>query len=91
MSTTIRRDHIVDLVLGNRRPCTVYFNFVVVANDATLGRPTIHQIAARASAIISFEFRVEVPMPFIVVYRVVSFLRCRAYTKETRRLRCQEG
>jgi hypothetical protein len=29
----------------------------VVANDATLGRPTIHQIAARASAIISLAMR----------------------------------
>src|SRR5262249_52768362 len=37
---------------------------------------------ARASAIISFEFRVEVAMPFIVAYPVVSFLRRRAYTKK---------
>jgi hypothetical protein len=55
MSATIGRDHVVDLVVGHRRPYTVHFNFVVVANDATLGRPTIHQIAARALAIISFE------------------------------------
>jgi hypothetical protein len=33
-------------------------------------------------AIISFEFRVEALMPFIVAYPVVSFLRHRAYTKE---------
>ena len=59
MSATIGRDHIVDLVVGNRRPYTVHFNFVVVANDATLGRSTIHQIAARALAIVSFECRVE--------------------------------
>src|SRR5215510_10925789 len=82
VSATIGRDHIVDLVVGNRRPRTVHFNFVMVANHATLGRPTIHQIAARASAIISFEFRVEVAMPFIVAYPVVSFLRRRAYTKK---------
>src|SRR5262249_27069448 len=80
VSATIGRDHIVDLVVGNRRPRTVHFNFVMVANHAALGRPTIHQIAARASAIISFEFRVEVAMPFIVAYPVVSFLRRRAYT-----------
>src|SRR5215813_7042561 len=54
----------------------------MVTNPAALGRPTIHQIAARASAIISFEFRVEVAMPFIVAYPVVSFLRRRAYTKK---------
>src|SRR5258707_14820076 len=66
MSATIGRDHIVDLVVGNRRPYTVHFNFVVVANDATLGRSTIHQIAARALAIVSFECRVEALMPFIM-------------------------
>jgi hypothetical protein len=54
----------------------------VVANHATLGRPTIHQIAARAFAIISLEFRVEAMMPFIVPHTVVSFLRRRAYTKK---------
>src|SRR5215467_15601728 len=56
VSATIGRDHVVDLVVGHRRPCTVHFNFVVVANHTTLGRPTIHQIAARALAIVSFEF-----------------------------------
>src|SRR5215467_4377480 len=82
VSATIGRDHIVDLVVGNRRPRTVHFNFVMVANHAALGRPTIHQIAARAFAIISFEFRIEVAMPFIVAYPVVSFLRRRVYTKK---------
>src|SRR5262249_1965152 len=82
VSATIGRDHTVDLVVGNRRPRTVHFNFVMVANHAALGRPTIHQVAARASAIISFKFRVEVAMPFIVAYPVVSFLRRRAYTKK---------
>jgi hypothetical protein len=42
VSATIGRDDVVDLVVGNRRPRTVHFNFVVVANHATLGRPTIH-------------------------------------------------
>src|SRR5215469_8212668 len=46
VSATIGRDHVVDLVVGNTRPCTVHFNFVVVANHTTLGLPTIHQIAA---------------------------------------------
>ena len=82
MSATIGRDRVVDLVVGNRRPCTVHFNFVVVANHATLGRPTIHQIAARALAIVSFEFRVEALMPFIVACPVISFLRRCAYTKK---------
>ncbi len=81
MSATIGRDHIVDLVVGNRRPYTVHFNFVVVANDATLGRSTIHQIAARALAIVSFECRVEALMPFIMAHSVVPFLRCCACRK----------
>jgi hypothetical protein len=54
VSATIGRDHVVDLVVGNRCPYTVHFNFVVVTNHATLSRPTIQQIAARALGIISF-------------------------------------
>src|SRR5262249_6613307 len=77
----IGRDHVVDLVVGNRRPCTVHFNLVVVANHATLGRPTIHEAAARTS-VVSFEFRVEALMPFIVVRTVVSLLRRRVHTKK---------
>jgi hypothetical protein len=42
VSATIGRDYVVDFVVGNRRPYAVHFNFVVVANHATLGRPTIH-------------------------------------------------
>jgi hypothetical protein len=79
VGTTIRRDHVVDLVVGNRHPFAVDFDFVVVANNATFGRATIHQVAARALAIVSFERRVEVLMPFIVAYPIISFLRCRAY------------
>jgi hypothetical protein len=82
VSATIGRDHVIDLVGGNGRPHTIHLNFVVVANHATLGWPTIHQIAARALAIISLEFRVEPLMPFIVPYSVVSFLRRRACTKK---------
>ena len=82
MGATIRRDHVVDLVVGNRHPFAVDFDFVVVANHATLGRATIHQVAARALAIVSFELRVEVLMPFIVTYPIVSVLRCRACKKK---------
>src|SRR5262249_11580512 len=82
VSATIGRDHVVDLIVGRRRPCTVHFNFVVVANHTTLGRPTIHQTAARALAVISFEFRVETLMPFIMANPVISFLRRRAYAKK---------
>src|SRR5215510_10549762 len=81
VSATIGRDHVIDLVVGNSRPNTVHFNFVVVANDATLSRPTIHQIAARTS-VVSFEFRVEALMPFIVVRAVISLLRRRVHTKK---------
>jgi hypothetical protein len=81
VSATIGRDHVVDLVVGNRCPYTVHFNFVVVTHHATLSRPTIQQIAARALAIISFERRVEAPMPLIVPHSVVSLLRRRARTE----------
>jgi len=81
VSATIGRDHVIDLVVGNRRPNTVHFNFVVIANDATLGRPTIHQIAARTS-VVSSELRVEALMPFIVAHSIVSLLRRRVHTKK---------
>ena len=81
MSATIGRDHVIDLAVGNRRPNTVHFNFVVIANDATLGRPTIHQIAARTS-VVSSELRVEALMPFIVARPVVSLLRRSVHTKK---------
>jgi hypothetical protein len=38
VSTTIGRDHVVYLVIGNRQPLAVHFDFVVVTNHATLGR-----------------------------------------------------
>src|SRR5262249_38450025 len=81
MSATIGRDHVIDLVVGNRRPNTVHFNFVVIANDATLGRPTIHQIAAQTS-VVSSELRVEALMPFIMARPVVSLLRSSVHTKK---------
>ena len=82
MGATIRRDHVVNRVNGNPHPFAVHFDFVVVANHSTLGRATIHQVAARSLAIVSFELRVEVLMPFIVTYPIVSVLRCRACKKK---------
>src|SRR5499433_62849 len=81
VSATIGRDHVINLVVGNRRPNTVHFNLVVIANDATLGRPTIHQIAAQTS-VVSSELRVEALMPFIVARPVVSLLRRSVHTKK---------
>jgi hypothetical protein len=75
MSTTIGRDHVVNLVTGNPHPFAVHFDLVLVAHHAALGRATIHQVAARALAVISFERRVEALMPFIVACPVISFLR----------------
>src|SRR6478609_2422218 len=80
MSTTIGRDHVVNLVTGNPHPFAIHFDLVVVAHHAALGRATIHQVAARALAIISFERRVEALMPFIVACPIISFLRRCAYT-----------
>ena len=82
MSTTIGRDHVVNLVIGNRHPFAIHFDFVVVANHATLGRATIHQVAARTLAVISFELRVEALMLFIVTLPVISLLRRCTYTKK---------
>src|SRR5262249_32780890 len=81
VSATIGRDHVIDLVVGNRRPNTVHFNFVVIADDATSSRPTIHQIAARTS-VVSSELRVEALMLFIVARPVVSLLRRSVHTKK---------
>src|SRR5882757_9774644 len=80
MSTTIGRDHVVNLVTGNPHPFAVHFDLVVVAHHAALGRATIRQVATRALAVISFERRVEALMPFIVACPVISFLRRCAYT-----------
>ena len=66
MSTPIGRDHVVNLVIGNRYPFAIHFHFVVVTHHATLGRATIRQAAARTSTIISFEFQIEIMMPLIV-------------------------
>src|SRR5262249_54404337 len=49
MSATIWRDHIVDLVIGNRHPFPVHLDFVMVANHAALRRATVHEVTAGAS------------------------------------------
>ena len=93
MSTTIGRDHVVNLVTGNPHPFAVHFDLVVVAHHAALGRATIHQVAARALAVVSFECRVEALMPFIVACPVISFLRRSTYTKKPREragMQCNE-
>src|SRR3954468_1726188 len=89
MSTTIGRDHVVNLVTGNPHPFAVHFDLVVVAHHAALGRATIHQVAARALAVISFERRVEVLMPFIVACPVLGAVgtaeKCQEPTLSSRR------
>jgi hypothetical protein len=82
MRTTIRRDHIVDLVIGNRRPFAVDLDLVMVADHAALRRAAVHEITAGASAVVSVQLRVKLRMPPIVADPVISFLRHRAYTQE---------
>src|SRR5215510_9781416 len=57
MSASIRRDHIVDPVIGNRRPFAVHLDFVMVANHAALRRATVHEVTAvpLPSFLFSFE------------------------------------
>jgi hypothetical protein len=55
MSATIRRDHIVDLVIGNRRPFAVHLDLVMVADHAALRRTTIHKTTATAFAVVSVQ------------------------------------
>src|SRR5262249_37749104 len=46
VSATIGRDHVVDLVVGHRRPAYVHFIFVLVSNHATWVGLQSNQIAA---------------------------------------------
>ena len=55
MSATIRRDYIVDPVIGNRRPFAVHLDLVMVADHAALRRPTVHEVTARAFAVVSVQ------------------------------------
>src|SRR5437899_1674514 len=66
MCATIRRNHIVDLVIGHRRPFPVHLDFVMAANHAALRRATVHEVTAGASAVVSVQLRVKLPMPPIV-------------------------
>jgi hypothetical protein len=56
VSATIRRNHIVDLITGNRRPFAVHLDLVMVTDHAALGRATVHEITASAFAVISVQF-----------------------------------
>src|SRR5215471_9546308 len=55
VSTTVRRDHVVDLVVGNWRPFAVHLDFVMVADHATLRWATIQEVTAGAFAVVSVE------------------------------------
>jgi len=66
MSATIRRDHVIDLVIGNRCPFAVHLDLVMVADHAALRRTTVHKVTAGASAVVSVQLRVKFPMPPIV-------------------------
>src|SRR5215475_2004940 len=81
MRTTVWRDHVVDLVIWNRRPLAVYFDFVMVADHTALSRSTVHEVTAGAFAVISVQLRVEALMPFIVACPGISLLRRAAHTK----------
>ena len=82
MRTAVWRDHMVDLVIWNRRPLAVDFDFVMVADHTALSRATVHEVTAGAFAVVSVQLRVEALMPFIVACPVISFLRRCAYTKK---------
>ena len=55
MSATVRRDLIVDPVIGNRCPFAVYLDFIMVANHAALRGATVHEITAGAFAVVSVQ------------------------------------
>ena len=57
MSATIRRDNIVDLVIGNRRPFAVHLDLVMVADHAALRRATVHEL--QQEPLPSFLFKFE--------------------------------
>jgi hypothetical protein len=84
MSATVRRDHVVDFVVGNRRPFAVHLDFVMVADHAALRWATVHEVTAGAFAVVSVELQIKVLMPPIMADPVISFLRRRADTKERR-------
>src|SRR2546423_1197483 len=82
MRATIRRNHIVDLVIWDRGPFAVHLDFVMVADHPALGRATVHEVTASALAVISVQLGVKFHMPSIVADPVISFLRPRGDTEE---------
>jgi hypothetical protein len=82
VSTTVRRDQVVDLIVGNRRPLAVNLDFVMVTDHATLGWATVYEVTAGTFAIISVELQIEVRMPSFMANPIMSLLRRRADTKE---------
>jgi hypothetical protein len=84
MSTTVWRDHIVDLVIGNRRPLAVHLDFVMVAKHATLRWATVYEVTAGTFAVVSVELQIEVLMPPFMADPIIPLLRRRTGTKEDR-------
>jgi hypothetical protein len=55
MCATVWRNHIIDLVVGNRRPFAVYLDFVMASDHAALGWATVHYVTASAFAVVSVQ------------------------------------
>src|SRR5262245_28077803 len=81
MRTAVWRDHMVDLVIWNRRPLAVDFDFVMVTDHTALSRATVHEVTAGAFAVVSVQLRVEALMPFVVACPEISLLRRAADAK----------
>jgi hypothetical protein len=77
VSAPVRRDYVDDLVLADCDPLPVHFDFVVVANHATLSRAAIGVIAAGASVSLK-QLVVKTMMQFIMADPEISFLGGRA-------------
>jgi hypothetical protein len=73
VSATIGSDYGDDLVLADRHPFAIHFDFVVVANYATLSRTTIDVIAAGASIFLK-QLIVKTTMHFVMVDPKIPFL-----------------
>jgi hypothetical protein len=55
MCATVWRHHIIDRVVGNRRPLAVYLDLVMVTDHAALRRATVHYVTASAFAVVSVQ------------------------------------
>jgi hypothetical protein len=49
MCATVWRNHIIDLVVGNRRPFAVYLDFVMASDHAARDVPVAVEIGRQAS------------------------------------------